>query len=333
MIDSNNFTDFIKNYFKHCKNQGWKKFFAFFLLRFAVYLVPVLLAIPKVSDIVSQNGWYIVFFFIFNLILFILMEYVSTKKIFDEEEKIIEKYEQDIEDIEKSHNIDSKNAEVEIISLNDEIEEKQDQIINLELKLQSSIKKHDELTETIEMYSGIIDSNIQKFIFQLFKSLELGHHDRISLYRRDEIKSDFVILTRHSKNEEFKKQARQTYPHDEGFISKCWGSEPIFYIDSMDKFPNVEDQDGFNAYFKKYYSNQGIKFNPDVLRNISMKSRSFYVRNIYDESQEKTFGVLVIESIDPKIGNFSSEEEITKRLDDDPLIMPYLYYLMNNNLN
>ena len=64
-----------------------------------------------------------------------------------------------------------------------------------------------------------------------------------------------------------------------------------------------------------------------------MKSRSFYVRNIYDESQEKTFGVLVIESIDTKIGNFSSKEEITKRLDDDPLIMPYLYYLMNNNLN
>jgi hypothetical protein len=101
----------------------------------------------------------------------------------------------------------------------------------------------------------------------------------------------------------------------------------------MDEFPNVEDEDGFNAYFEKYYSNRGIKFNPDVLRNISMKSRSFYVRNIYNESQEKTFGVLVIESIDPKIGNFSSEEEITKRLDDDPLIMPYLYYLMNNNLN
>ena len=333
MIDFNKFTNFLKNYFEHCKNQGWRKFIFFFLLRFSVYLTPVLLALPKVSDKVNQNWWCIVSFFIFNLFLFILMEYVSTKKIFDEEEKIIAKYDEDIEDIENSHSVDLKNAEDEIISLNDEIEEKQDQINDLELRLQSYRKKHDKLTETIGMYSGILDSNIQKFIFQLFKSLELGHHDRISLYRRDEIKSDFVILTRHSKNEEFKKQARQTYPHDEGFISKCWGSEPIFYIDMMDPFPNVEDEDGFNAYFEKYYSNRGIKFNPDVLRNISMKSRSFYVRNIYNESQEKTFGVLVIESIDPKIGNFSSGEEITKRLDDDPLIMPYLYYLMNNNLN
>ncbi len=329
----NKFTDFLKNYFEHCKNQGWKKFFAFFLLRFAVYLVPVLLAFPKISDIVNQHWCYIVLFCIFNLILFVLMEYVSTKKIFDEEEKIIEKYKQDIEDIENIHSVDLKKAEDDIISLNDEVEEKQDQINDLESSLQYYIKQHDKLTETIGMYSGIIDSNIQKFIFQLFKSLKLGHHDRISLYRRDEIKSDFVILTRYSKNEEYKKQARKTYPHDEGFISKCWGSEPIFYIDMMDEFPNVEDEDEFNTYFEKYYSNQGIKFSPDVLRNISMKSRSFYVRNIYDESQERTFGVLVIESIDPKIGNFSSEEEITKRLDDDPLIMPYLYYLMNNNLN
>lgn len=210
MIDYNKFTDFIKKYFEHCKNQGWKKFVPYFLLRFAVYLVPVLLSVPQVSDTVSQHWCYIVLFCIFNLILFILMEYVSTKKIFDEEEKIIEKYKQDIEDIENSHNVDSKNAEIEINSLNDEIEEKQDQINDLKSSLQISRKKHDKLTETIGMYSGIIESNIQKFIFQLFKSLELGHHDRISLYRRDEIKSDFVILTRHSKNEEFKKQARQT---------------------------------------------------------------------------------------------------------------------------
>lgn len=288
---------------------------------------------PRVSDFVNQNWYYIVIFPVLNILLFLFTEYVSSKKIFDEESELKEKHRIEMESLEDSHGIDLKNAEEEIIELNDEINEKERQINELSLAIRDKDSEFGNLTQTIEMYSGIIESNIQKFIFQLFKSLDLDHHDRISLYKRDTISSDFVILTRHSMAEEFKKQNRATYSHNEGFISKCWGATPTFYIDNMDEFPNFDDKENLQSYFEKYYTKNDIIFNLNVLKGITMKSRSYYIRNIYDEAQEKTYGVLVIESIKPKIGNFDNEREITKRLDDDPLIMPYFYYLMNNNLN
>lgn len=308
--------EWFKNYLEHIENKGTKEYLKSIVFRLLVFISPTIVAFSTISDFFLSSFWRFLLFLFINICLFIIQEYINTNKIFNEEDNIRKKHQEELDNFEAEFSSRMSQLENENSSLHNELDAKSLECESLSLQT--------------EMFSGIIESNIQKFIFQLSKKLKLTNKERISLYRRDTVESDFIILTRYSLNPHFDEINRGSYPSDEGFISKCWGNDPVFYIDNMKSVPSNPEE--FKDYYREYYSNQGVKMSEELIKTSRMKSRSFYVRNILSDTGEKTVGVIVIESAEPLITGFNTEQELTNALNEDSLVMPYLYYLMNNKL-
>jgi hypothetical protein len=183
-----------------------------------------------------------------------------------------------------------------IIDLEKDNFQKGNKIIDLENALNDSIKEMNEL--------------FNSYLTLMVKNLNFGHNERISVYKVYEGK--FVLIGRASDNPNLQKTGRSSYPIEEGFIGKDW-AEGEYFIDNLPD-PNLRNGDTYYAQV-----NSIIGIDREIVRNIKMKSRTYFVYRIKGyENQPKA--VLVIESINNSA--FTKEDVINKLAGvKQPLVM------------
>lgn len=116
-------------------------------------------------------------------------------------------------------------------------------------------------------------------------TLSLTDKERVSVYKHDG--RAFVMLGRYSKNPEFCKRGRGTYPEGEGCIAKAWlAGEAV-----LDSLPDPQTEEG--RYLEVLKNDWGIK--KGVARDFTMKSRSFVAFALENHSP-KRIAVIVFES-------------------------------------
>lgn len=195
------------------------------------------------------------------------------------------------------------------------------EVSSLQTELESIQEAKEKVENEKEFYALTIEDNQRYFLIMLFRKLGLSESDRISLYYRNSMEKDFDIVARYSTSNSFKDHSRPTYPHDQGYISKCWETkDDDFYIDNIPEESYLVNIEYFAAQI-----NMSVK----TLQGLKMKSRSFYVKNIKNSSRDRSIGVIVIESVKPKIAKLN-REKLREYLDS--VTMEYLYQLMDNKL-
>ncbi len=183
-----------------------------------------------------------------------------------------------------------------IKDLEEDNKDKGNKIQDLENALNDSIKEMNEL--------------FNSYLTLMIKNLNFGHTERISVYKVYENK--FVMIGRASDNPNLQQIGRSSYPIDEGFIGKGWAEGEYFINDLPD--PNLRNGD---TYYKKV--NEVCTIEKEVLNNIKMKSRTFFIYRIkgYDNLPK---AVLVIESENEK--GFDKADVINKLAGvKQPLVM------------
>ncbi|EGD31125.1 hypothetical protein [Streptococcus sanguinis] len=194
-------------------------------------------------------------------------------------------------------------------------------IQQLEEEIERARQEKRRLENENEFYALTIEDNQKYFLIMLYRKLGLTESDRISLYYRNSIDKDFEIVARYSTSNRFKEHSRPSYPHDQGYISKCWETkDDDFYVDDIPEESYTVNID--------YFAGE-MNMDPETLRHLKMQSRAFYIKNVKDKNRDKSIGVIVIESINSKIANLN-EKQLKNKLDSDT--MEYLYQLMDNKL-
>ena len=194
-------------------------------------------------------------------------------------------------------------------------------IQQLEEEIERARQEKRRLENENEFYALTIEDNQKYFLIMLYRKLGLTESDRISLYYRNSIDKDFEIVARYSTSNRFNEHSRPSYPHDQGYISKCWETkDDDFYVDDIPEESYTVNID--------YFAGE-MNMDPETLRHLKMQSRAFYIKNVKDKNSDKSIGVIVIESINSKIANLN-EKQLKNKLDSDT--MEYLYQLMDNKL-
>ena len=194
-------------------------------------------------------------------------------------------------------------------------------IQQLEEEIERARQEKRRLENENEFYALTIEDNQKYFLIMLYRKLGLTESDRISLYYRNSIDKDFEIVARYSTSNRFKEHSRPSYPHDQGYISKCWETkDDDFYVEAIPEASYTENID--------YFAGE-MNMDPETLRHLKMQSRAFYIKNVKDKNRDKSIGVIVIESINSKIANLN-EKQLKNKLDSDT--MESLYQLMDNKL-
>ncbi len=154
-----------------------------------------------------------------------------------------------------------------------------------------SIKNLEKELYELECYSesiGLFLENLPKdFLRSVSEFLKLRNSERISLYVLVDDKK-FRIIGRYSENPKYDRNGRCEYPSDCGYISKCLENDngkSYYYID---KLPQK-----LNQYLQRVSKDTGMS--EDEIKNLSMKSRTYFTRLIKDRNN-KNVGVLVVES-------------------------------------
>lgn len=158
-----------------------------------------------------------------------------------------------------------------------------------------------------------IDDEFYKMCCDLLRNifdqyLDSFSNTRISLYEHSDGK--FKLIGRYSNNPIFNKKGRDYYPDDEGFISMGWNNGKKYIKHLPDYNINPEE---YLIRIKKH-----ISFREEVLKNLNMKSRVYYVRSINNEDSRLPYGIVVIEST---LHNAPKEADLDKSL---ILFEPYL---------
>lgn len=158
------------------------------------------------------------------------------------------------------------------------------------------------LESTIEKIEGVNYKLFQYVLISLFTKLGLDSSDRISIYKK--IKDRFVIMSRYSINPEFESINRKHYPISEGFIGVAL-QKGDFFINNLPEFVHSKKESYYNIVQKN------CNIDKETLRNMKMKSRSFYCKALTDAAGIERRAVIVFESMSP---NKLDKEELLKVL-------------------
>lgn len=165
--------------------------------------------------------------------------------------------------------------------------------LEVEEKNKEIIKKEDiigQLDGDLDQLNQTLKSLPTDFLHDFSNKLKLDNCDRITFYMYKDNK--FVNIGRYSKNSNFGKTINgNTFEKEDNYISKCYHSEERdFFIKRA-----LPDPD---ANFDKYCQEMSkgfSKFDKEKLRKVTMKSRCYFARKIYN-SDGNSIGVLMIES-------------------------------------
>jgi len=184
----------------------------------------------------------------------------------------------------------------ELETLENDVKNKGNKIVDLEEAINNIIKDMDEL--------------FNSYLRLLLKNINFTHHDRISVYKV--LSNRFVLLGRTSENPNLMSKGRDSYNIEDGFIGKGW-AEGSFFIDDLPD-PN---HNNCTRYFNKV--NSISKIDKEVLDNMKMKSRTFYVYRL-DGFDGTPRAIVVFESLCAKGFKKEDIEELISNV-KQPLIM------------
>lgn len=137
--------------------------------------------------------------------------------------------------------------------------------------------------EYYKLCSDIIRNSFDDFF------INSGNNGRVSIYLHES--NMFKLLGRFSKNPNFNSKGRDSYPDNEGLICKGW-IDSIYVVDNIPEWKNSG---------QKYttFVSQIQDMDKDTIKNMKMKSRSFYIKRIDNEDSRTPYGIIVIEQISP----------------------------------
>lgn len=174
-----------------------------------------------------------------------------------------------------------KNTAEENSSLKTKIENLTTDIINVK---DENLQLESEYESLRVNYSLFFD----KMLSLISINLKLSGKDRISVYFIPKDEETFILLSRFSKNRTLNKKTNKNYPYKEGFIYKA--------IENGGLIENIDsDYTQLEEYIKEVKSKCTIS--RDRIIEMSMKSQSYYVKTIDDDTSE-TIGLIVLESLD-----------------------------------
>ncbi len=111
--------------------------------------------------------------------------------------------------------------------------------------------------------------------------------ERVTLYRHDEVASQFRQVSRYSDNPTWEQMGRGVYPDDEGMIGLGWSEGSVCMVRLS------EDREKWN---REMSEECGIP--REVAENLGMQSRSIVAVRL-DNAGDK-LGILVFESLKPQ---------------------------------
>lgn len=149
------------------------------------------------------------------------------------------------------------------------------------------------LTIENETLSQTIESLPQDNLPFLYGELELDNVSRISIYIFDD--EHFTMIGRWASRLDLRKPGRNVYPKDQGFTSKAWNDGTKGYY-HHNKLPDYEKNS--KAYIDEVQKHS--KISEDIIKSLSMKSRSYFAKTIKGEYNREIIGVIVIESLSPE---------------------------------
>lgn len=177
--------------------------------------------------------------------------------------------------------------------------EKFENIKNKNKKLKEELLKNQAYSESIGLFLADLPS---EFLQNVSKFLNLNNSERISLYVL--FKDNFLIIGRYSENPEYNEYRRDTYPADCGYISLCLRND-----NGKEYYCRTGLPSDLSKYLEEVKKDTGM--NEDDIKNIRMKSRSYFTKVIKDLNN-KNVGILVIESKKPKLP--MSSDELNEKL-------------------
>lgn len=174
------------------------------------------------------------------------------------------------------------------IHTKEENSELKNQIKDLE-KLNVEISETQlQLEAEYESLRGNYNLFFDRMLSLIATNLNLGGKDRISVYFIPKDEEIFILKSRFSKNKTLTKKSNKNYPFKEGFIYKS--IEEGSLIENINANP-----DSIEEYISEVTNKCSIT--RERIIEMSMKSRSYYIRNI-DEDTTETIGLIVLESLD-----------------------------------
>jgi len=184
----------------------------------------------------------------------------------------------------------------------EQLKEKNSNIIDLESSLADSVKEMNEL--------------FNSYLMLLVESLNFTHTERISVYKVYDDK--FLLIGRSSVNPTLAKTSRGNYPINEGFIALAW-QEGEFFIDDLPD-PTKNNRTTY------YNACKAVSEIPrETIDAIKMASRSFYIKRL-SGFDNKPKAIIVIES---KIASAFTKAAIDSKL--EIVIQPLIMFIENNN--
>lgn len=169
----------------------------------------------------------------------------------------------------------------------------------------------DQLKEYLEQLNHTLKSLPTDFLHDFSNKLNLDNCDRMTFYMYKDNK--FVNIGRYSKNSNFGKTVNgNTFEKGDNYISKCYHSEEKdFFV----KRALPDPDNNFDKYCQIMSKDFG-GFNKEELKKVTMKSRCYFARKIYN-SDGNSIGVLMIESRNTDLKICINGEEITLKSNAD----------------
>lgn len=183
------------------------------------------------------------------------------------------------------------NLKLECDKKDEEITEKENSICRLE--------------EHLDHLEQMLKSLPTDFLHDFSNKIKLKNSDRMTFYVYKDNK--FVNIGRYSKNSKFGKTLNgNTFEKGDNYISKCYHSEKEDFIMKT----SLPDPDNNFDNYCRVMSNDFTKFDREELKNVTMKSRCYFARKIYN-SDGNSIGVLMIESRSPNLQIYLNGENRT----------------------
>ena len=123
----------------------------------------------------------------------------------------------------------------------------------------------------------------------MFDSFLCDSESRVSIYKH--LNNEFILLGRFSKNSEYNYFNNKIYPDNVGFISLGWENG---VLDDQNAPLWKKNKASYIAYMKNH-----SRLDKETLTDLKMKSCSFFIYALRDNSSNNPKGIIVFERITP----------------------------------
>jgi hypothetical protein len=153
-------------------------------------------------------------------------------------------------------------------------------------KLASELDYTNKKLEVLKKEYYKLCSDNLRIIFKSFFDLSNGS-GRVSVYKYEN--DAFKLLGRYSNNPQYNKKGRESYQANEGFIALGWANE-IYEIYNIPQWTK-------NGKDYKNAVKELCNISDSTLKNIKMKSCSFFIYRLDNEDSRPPLGIVVVEQL------------------------------------